>query len=133
TLSGDGAATRIEAVPVNAGFFDVMGVEPMLGRVFTQEDDRHAGRPRQIVLGHALWRARFGAGHGVTGSTISLDQEPFVVAGVMPAGFDFPFEAEAWVPAVPDSPAMAEGKALEMIGRLKPGVTIEQARADLEA
>lgn len=133
TLTGDGVVSRIEAVPVTAGFFDVMGVEPMLGRVFTQEEDRHAGGSRQIVLGHAVWRARFGAGHGVIGSTITLDQEPFIVAGVMPAGFDFPFQAEAWVPATPDSPAMAEGKALEMIGRLRPGVTIERARADLEA
>jgi predicted permease len=133
TLVGDGDASRIEAVPVTAGFFEVMGVEPMLGRVFTQEEDRHAGDSRQIVLGHAMWRARFGGSPLAIGRTITLDREPFVVAGVMPAGFDFPFEAEAWVPATPDSPAMTEGKALEMIGRLRPGVTIERARADVEA
>ena len=131
TLAGDGTPTRLEAVPVTAGFFDVMGVPPAIGRVFTASEDRDGVESRRIVLGHAMWRARFGGNAGVVGSTITLDEQSFLVTGVMPAGFDFPSGAEAWVPAAPDSPAMAEGKALEMIGRLRPGVTIAQARADL--
>nr|MBA3949128.1 ABC transporter permease [Acidobacteriota bacterium] len=85
------------------------------------------------VLSHALWRDRFGASTAVIDSVVAVDRQPYRIVGVMPEGFAFPFEAEAWVPAVPSSAPMAEGKALEIIGRLRTGVTVERARADVQA
>lgn len=133
TLSGGGEPARIEVVPVTASFFDVLGVAPAIGRAFAASEDRPGVESQRIVLGHALWRERFGGNRSAIDSAITLDGKPYVVIGVMPRGFDFPGSAEAWVPAVPGSASMAEGKSLDLIGRLKPGVTLDQARADLQA
>lgn len=132
TLTGAGVPSRIDAVAVSASLFDVLGVPPARGRAFLRdEEDRDDAEARRILLGHALWRDRFGANPAVIGSTVTLDREPYLVTGVMPEGFDFPFETDAWVPMVANSPSMSEGKMLGMIGRLKQGVSIEDARADL--
>lgn len=120
-------------MPVSASFFEVLGVMPALGRTFTAAEDLPGTSSRRIVLSHALWQARFGASTVIVDRMVTIDRVRFIITGVMPPGFAFPAGAEAWVPAVPSSPEMAEGKALGMIGRLREGVTIDQARADLRA
>ena len=133
TVTGAGDPIRVEAVPVTASFFGVLGVVPEHGRGFLPSEDRPGAESQRIVLSHALWRERFGANASAIDTVITLDRQPYRIVGVMPDGFAFPTDAEAWVPAVPTSPAMADGKALEIIGRLKTGVTIERARADVQA
>ncbi|MDQ3169052.1 MAG: ABC transporter permease [Acidobacteriota bacterium] len=133
TLTGDGDSTRVEAVPVTASFFGVLGVAPQLGRGFLPSEDRPGAESHRIVLSDRLWRERFSANPHVIDSIVTLDRQPHRIVGVMPGGFAFPADAEAWVPAVPGSAAMAEGKSLEIIGRLEPGVTIERAVADVQA
>ena len=133
TLTGAGDPARLEAVAVTASFFTVLGVRPALGRGFVEAEDRPGPDAQRIVLSHALWRERFGGDPAVIDRVVTLDRQPYRIVGVMPEGFAFPFDAEAWVPVVPGSAAMAEGKALEIIGRLEAGVTIERARADLQA
>ncbi|MDQ3069073.1 MAG: ABC transporter permease, partial [Acidobacteriota bacterium] len=133
TLTGAGDPARIEAVPVTASFFAVLGIEPAFGRGFLASEDRPGAESQRIVLSHRLWRDRFGENTAAIDTVITLDRHPYRIVGVMPEGFGFPFDAEAWVPAVPASDAMAEGKGLEIIGRLRSGVTIERARADVQA
>ena len=86
---------------MSADLFDLLGVAPIAGRTFVEGEDA-PGRDRVVVLGHALWQRRFGADPSVIGRAIRLDGEPYVVVGVMPAGFRFaPFwstRAEMWVP-----------------------------------
>ena len=133
TLAAGGDPVRIAAVAVSASFFDVLQTRPAFGRTFTVDEDRPGPASRRIVLSHALWRARFGGSPAAIDSSVTLDRETFVVTGVMPPGFAFPSNADAWIPVVPSSPAMAEGKALGMIGRLRDGVTLDQAKQDLHA
>ncbi len=133
TLTGAGDSIRVEAVPVTASFFAVLGVVPEHGRGFLPSEDRPGAESQRIVLSHALWRERFGANTAVVDTVVTLDRQPHRIVGVMRDGFAFPSDAEAWVPAVPTSDAMAEGKALEIIGRLKAAVTIARARADVQA
>ena len=130
-LASGGDPIRIGTVAVSASFFDVLQTRPALGRPFTPDEDRPGETSRRIVISHALWRARFGSSPSVIDSVVSVDREKFLVTGVMPPGFSFPSNADAWVPVVASSAAMAEGKTLGMIGRLREGVTIDQARADL--
>lgn len=133
TMTGGGDPIRIEAVPVTASLLGVLGVVPAHGRGFLASEDRPGGESQRIVLSHALWRDRFGADTAALDSVITLNRQPYRIVGVMPEGFAFPVDAEAWVPAVPGSASMAEGKSLEVIGRLHPGVTIERALADVQS
>lgn len=138
TLTGDGrAAQQLGVYVVSSNLFQVLRVAPMLGRDF-RWDEEQAGN-RGLMLSYGLWQTRFGGERSVVGRQIMLDGEPFTVAGVMPRGFLFPAETgvEAWTSIA----TSAEGKSptthqrgadeLEIIGRLKPGVSIAQAKADL--
>ena len=139
SLTGDGQAQQLGVYVVSSNLFQVLGIAPMLGRDF-RWDEEHAGN-RAIMLSYPLWLSRFGGRRDVVGQQIKLDGEPYTVAGVMPKGFLFPAETsvEAWTSIATD----AEGKdpstrqrgqdGLEVIGRLKPGVTVEQAKADLSS
>ena len=137
TLTGDGLAQQLGVYVVSSNLFQVLGVAPMLGRDF-RWDEEQAGN-RAIMLSYPLWLSRFGGQREVVGRQITLDGEPYTVAGVMPKGFLFPAETgvEAWISIATN----AEGKdpatgqrgmdELEIIGRLKPRVSIAQAKADL--
>ena len=114
---------------------DVLGVQPALGRTFTAEDDRR-GAARVAVLSQRLWRERFAADPGIVGRSLVLDREPFTVVGVMPEGFAYPAGVELWTPLVPGVSELAEQPGvfwMSALGRLKPGVSLEQARRDMAA
>jgi len=135
TLRGRGEPVQLVGRLVSSNFFSVLGVPPALGRAFVAEDDRR-GAARVVVLGHALWRDRFGADPLAVGSSVVLDREPFTVVGVMPEGFAHPAGAQLWTPLVPGVSELAEQPGvwwMSALGRLKPGVSLEQARRDMAA
>ena len=134
---------RVSGAVVSPDFFGVMGVRPRHGRPITPELDAPGG-PRVVVLGHAFWQRRFGGDPGVLGKAIDLDGEPRTVVGVMPEGFMFPAGAELWASsryAVPEHPlrptqdvtARRDTQYFSVVGRLRPGVGLEQARAEADA
>jgi len=117
----------------SADLLDVVGVQPMLGRWFTPEEDK-PGRPLMIVLSHGLWQQEFGSDPGVLGQPLSVNGEAGTVIGVMPPRFGFPTVQEVWtnLRAAPGDPRLRLVDRVEMVGKLKPGVTISQARAQLD-
>jgi putative ABC transport system permease protein len=132
SLTGDGEPDWIDVVSVTRSIFDVLRVPPALGRAFTEEEDRPKG-PRAVILGHALWRQRFGGDPSILGRTVTIDGVARQVVGVMPAGFAFPTPAmQVLVPMRVDRNDLG-GFNTPGIGRLRPGVTPEQAARDLAA
>jgi putative ABC transport system permease protein len=135
SLTGRGEPERIEGERVSASLFPLLGVAPALGRVFTAEEDR-GGAQGVIVLSHGLWRRRFGGDAGVIGQSLTLDNRQYTVVGVMPAHFRFPGrEQEFWTPMAfePDEAAGRGDHYLSVVARLKPGVTRQQAQAEMDA
>ena len=138
-------ATSLRGVKSSAEFFDVLGVKPVIGRGFAREDEQAGGGPGgfKVLLSHDYWSKNFGGDQSVLGRTIELDRRPHTIIGVLPTGFQFPIQADplnfyvtfAEDAAAPDNgtPQTAQrgNHSLESIARLKPGVTIEQAQADL--
>jgi predicted permease len=135
TLSGGTEPERIEAIYAEPGVFDVLATRPAAGRVFTPQDAR-PGAARVTVISHALWQRRFGADAGLIGRAVTIEGEPYRVVGIMPAGFRFPETTDLWVPLVltPSdlSPNQRGAHYVSAIGRLKDGVTVGQAQADLD-
>lgn len=141
TVSGDGDAEAVITAQVSADFFSVMGVPALLGRTFTVEETDRAdfnsaaaptGADPVAVLSHRLWVRRFGSDPGVVGRSIMLERRPFTVVGVMPKGFAAPdANVEAWIGwhIRPDQPR--DQHYVGAVARLKPGLTIEQAEAQL--
>jgi predicted permease len=132
SLTGDGEPVRLTAAAVTASLFPVFGVKPALGRTFLPEEDRPGGATQVAVLSHPLWQSRFGGDPAILGRTLRLEGRSYTVIGVMPAGFAFPDWAELWLPLAPDASADRTDKWLDVVGRLKPGIPVEQARADLD-
>ncbi len=124
---------RVEGRAVSAGFFELLGVTPALGRVFTPEEER-AGRESVVLLSDSLWRRRFGGDPGVLGRTLTIDGHVFTIAGVMPRDFDFPGGAECWAPLTVGAREREWTRARTwlVLARLKPGVSLEQARAEMD-
>src|SRR4051812_26060062 len=134
TLARDEGAERIVGVRASAGFFDVFGAQPALGRVFTAAEDE-PGRDQVVVLSHRFWTRQFGADRGILGRQITLDARPYTIIGVMPASFDFSAESEAlWVPIAftPERKALHDEHYLDVFGRLRDGVSLGQASDQLE-
>jgi putative ABC transport system permease protein len=117
-----------------ADTLDVLGIQPMLGRWFTPEEDK-PGRPLMIVLSHTVWQDEFGSDPAVLGQPLSVNGEPGTVIGVMPPRFGFPVVQQVWtnLRAAPGDPRLRLVDRVEMFGKLKPGVTRSQARAELDA
>jgi hypothetical protein len=138
TLTGRGEPERLDVVRATANLFPLLGVAPQLGRAFTPEEDR-PGAARVVILSHAFWQRGFGADPGVIGQSLRLDGESRLVIGVMPPGFKFIRKADVLLPRalnVPQVLAREPGDSLYVgyiIGRLKQGVSPDQARLDLEA
>jgi predicted permease len=133
-----GAAERVPGVEVSGDFFRVLGIAPALGRALRPEDDR-AQAPPVVVLGDVLWRRRFGGYPGIVGREVLIDEKPVRVIGVMPPGFAFPTRQVAWVPLV-SSPGDRRGardrrdlRDLRMMARLRPGVSPDEAWAEVRA
>jgi putative ABC transport system permease protein len=134
SLTGNGEPLRVGGEMVSAALFRVLQVEPMLGRTFTDEEDR-AAAPRAVLLGYGLWADRFGSNPSLVGQTIRLNDESYEVVGVMPRGFRFPdTDDQLWTPLglTPQQLANHGSHFLRVIGRLKPAVTVAQAQADLD-
>jgi putative ABC transport system permease protein len=133
-LSGDAGAERVSVLAATANFFETLRVKPMLGRPFLSGEDA-PGRNQVVVLGEGLWRRRFGGDPGVLGRTITLDGEPYEVVGVMASAFTFPARLpnDAYLPLQPTAEERATRGShwLGVIGRLRDGVTLEQANAEL--
>jgi putative ABC transport system permease protein len=134
--SADAVPERLEAMSVSANLFPLLGVNPALGQVFDVEQSE-PGRGGAVILSSGLWRRRYGADTGVVGRTIRMNGQTYRVQGVMPAGFEFTLRAgstpDVWIPlALPNSPPRQDG-SLRLIARLKPGVSIEQAQANMTA
>ena len=133
--AADSDPERLRSVQVSTNFFSVLGVSPVLGRAFEPAESQ-TGRHRVLILSDALWRSRYNADPAIVGRTITLNGRPFQVVGVMPAAFRFPAaDIQAWVPFVmsPEIAQLRRPHYLRPIARLKPRVTIEQARADMTA
>lgn len=129
-------AEMIEGVVAAAALFDVLGTRPLLGRVFTADEDQ-PGRDNVVVISHGLWANRFAADPAVLGRTLRLDGAPVTVIGVMPEGFDHPLfwgRADFWRPLAltPAQVTMRGNNWLAALGRLAPGVTLAQAQAELD-
>ena len=134
SLTGSGDPVRVGGEMVSGSLFRLLKVEPALGRLFNAEEDG-ASPSRVVLLGHGLWVDRFGSNPSIVGETIRLNDEPYTVVGVMPRGFQFPdTDDQLWMPLglTPDQLANHGSHFLRVLGRLKPGVTIAQAQADLE-
>ncbi len=141
TLSANGEAERVSGVRVTPGFFRAIGIEPSLGRAFTEAENRWDNR-RHVIVSAALWRRRFGADPAIVGRPIQLGGRPHVVTGVMPDGVeDLMAErlyagADVWLPLAYDASlpfACRTCRHLRVVGRLRPGVTVEAAQAEVGA
>jgi putative ABC transport system permease protein len=138
TLQRDGESQRLDATEVSSNIFDVLGTAPMLGRSFRWDEEKPGNRA--VMLSYSLWRTAFGSSKGIVGRSIALGDLSYIVVGVMPESFHFPIENPGpamWVSiansAAGKEPTTAQrgNDHLEVIGRLKPGVTPDQAKADL--
>jgi len=134
-LTGDGEPQRLRAIVATGDLFRALGVEPALGRTFAPDDDQD-GRDNVVVLSHAFWQSRFGANREIVGQTVTLNNGKHTVIGVMPAWFEFPdARTEIWRPMAmsAEQAQNRQGKWLRVIGRLKAGVSPEQASAEMNA
>src|SRR5215212_5564966 len=135
-LTGNGEPVQLESAKVTGRFFNVLGARAAVGRVFDETDDRTGG-PAVVVLSDRLWRERFGADPKVVGRTLTLNQTAFNVIGVSPPAFNFPSGVDLWIPLLAvASPRGIDNRGvvyLQTVGRLKEGVTLGQAEADLNA
>ena len=128
-VATDDGADRMDGASVSADFAKVLRIEPVLGRMFTAEEDRPNG-PNVALIGTALWRERFGGRADVLGQTMRLNSRQFTIIGVLPPSADFPGGVRLWTPLQGD-PTSVNNYSYDGIGRLKPGVTLEQGASDL--
>jgi len=132
-LTGSGDPERLEGQRVSTNLFPLLGVEPQIGRVFTAAEDQ-PGNERVVLLSYGLWQRRFGGDAGIVGKSLQLSGAGYTVVGVMPARFQFPTaDDEVWVPIAftQEDAANRDRHYLRVVGRLKPGVTLAQAQADM--
>jgi predicted permease len=135
-LAGPDRTEQLFALHLSSDVLPLLGVEPLLGRVFRQ-DEEHLGHEHVVVISYNLWKNRFSSDGGAIGRTMVLDGEPFAIIGVMPQTFRFaPFwatKAEVWAPMVLDARKADTGASLRLFARLAPNVTVPRARAEMTA
>ena len=132
-LTNAGDPESIPGYQLSANFFDLLGVSPIVGRTFSRGEDS-AGHERVVVLAYQLWQRRFAGDRGILGKTITLNNQPFTVIGVMPADFYYPVrDNQLWTPlAIPPGAAADRSlRFLRVLGRLKPSVSLQQAQSEL--
>ncbi len=132
TLTDSDKPEQVDACSATSGFFSTLGVQPALGRVFLLEEDQ-PGHSNVVVLSHRFWQEHFGSNPGVVGHEIKMDGRSYLVAGVMPANFQFPDFAQMWTPmAWTDKEKAVRGEHHSVVvARLKPGVDLKQAQAEM--
>ncbi len=137
-LTGHGDPAQVAVGRVTPNFFNMLGVQPQLGRLFIEDEGRPEGKP-VVLLSDSLWRSRYGSDRSIVGQTITLDGIPHTVLGVLPAGLQFPFvgEADVWTPRyfeltlIPPQKLRQGVGYLSYVGRMKPATTLNQADAEL--
>jgi predicted permease len=135
----DGGTTRaIKMTFTNPALFTLLGIQPLLGRTFTEAEDMEGGPVRQLVLSHGLWQSQFGSDTGVLGRTVRLRGDSYTVIGVMPSDFRYPGRSDVWVPLMARYASYAnafwrarDARLHSVLARLRPGVSLDQAQADL--
>ncbi|HXX24513.1 MAG TPA: ABC transporter permease [Terriglobia bacterium] len=131
-LTGGGQPSYVSGRATEGNFFSTLGVAPLLGRTWVKGEDKE-GANREVVLSYGLWASQFATDRGLVGRKIQLNSQAYTVVGVMPRRFDYPPGVELWVPMDMSQKALG-GRGdhqYQALGRLKPGVTLQQAQADL--
>ena len=140
-LTGGGEPLRLLGAVVNADLFPLLGAQPAIGRTFRPDEDKPGEGGRVVVLGHGLWQRQFGSDPNVVGRAVTLNGNSYTVVGVMPAGFTFPIEStpiELWTTVAEDASGkepitgMRGAHYMNVIARLKPGVTEAQAQGEMD-
>jgi putative ABC transport system permease protein len=132
-LTGSGAPEQVRGAMVTGGFFDVLGTRALIGRAITRDDDAIGG-PDVVVLGHSVWARRFGSDRGIVGRRVTIEGVSREVIGVMPEAFGYPLLSEIWMPlrfSADDLATQRGAHYLDVVARLKPGATLETARAEI--
>ena len=134
SLTGDGHPQKVQAFRISSNLFEMLGVQPLLGRAFTNEEEE-TGKDQEIILGQALWEQRYASDPQILGKNIKVDGKSYTVVGVMSKGFDFPMPAEAWIPLAIDVKGRQsrDSRWLWVLGRLKPGISFSEASAEMQA
>src|SRR6195256_199394 len=134
----DSEPLRVTSAAITRGLIDTLGVQPAMGRNFTAEEDRNGG-PNVALISHGLWQRAFGGENNIIGKQIQVNSQSTTVVGVMPRDFAFPpgsnDQVEVWLPFQfdPANPGGRGSHFLSVVARLKPGVTVEQARAEMNS
>jgi len=135
-VTDDGVAIYANIGLVTGGFFEVLGIQPILGRAFTPGDDNH-GAENVIVISSGFWQRRYGRSRAIVGHHVRIDERPFTIVGVMPPDLDYPTGIEIWrtTNSVPtDGPfGDAARREVNLIGRMRPGISLEQAASEITA
>jgi predicted permease len=134
TLTGLGEPSLVIAYEFSADYFHVLGVAPLLGRAFLAEEEQ-PGKNHVVVLSYSFWQSHFGGNRDVAGKSITLDGQPYTITGVMPPDFKYPSFTELWTPytVLPEAANDRAYRYLRVMARLKPGVTLQQALAEMNA
>ena len=132
-ITGQGEPEGLLGSRASGDLFETLGAKPLIGRVFTRDEDQ-PGRNHVAVLSFGLWQRRFASAPDIVGKTVRLEDKPFTVVGVMPQDFHFPLAAEIWTPlAMGDEERATRGaRYIDVVGRLKPGISARQAAAEME-
>jgi putative ABC transport system permease protein len=131
-LTGGDQPETLQGAEVTAGFFETLKIHLPLGRGFNADEDRPGGK-NVVVIGYRIWQQRFGGQPSVLGKTISLNNQPFEIVGVAPPELQLPNKSEVWTPLGADYEQAGRGAHfLSVLGRLKPGTSLQQARAEME-
>src|ERR1044071_2299878 len=133
-LGADGAEPeRVPRAGVKTGFFNVLGVQPFLGRAFLPEDDK-PGTITAAIISHGLWKRRFGSDPAIVGKQVQISSRPITVVGVMPPGFEYPEQTQIWVTsAVNISEEPRDNRSWSAMARLNPGFDVKQTQIRLSA
>jgi len=133
-LAGGEKPEQVRSNFVSWNFFDALGVRPLLGRVFIPSDEQ-TSKPQVVILGRKIWQRDFGSDPNVIGRAVTIDGQPETIVGVLPADIPSLSAAEIWVPAPMLAPGMSvrRGHFLGTVGRLRPGVSLKEAQAELDA
>jgi putative ABC transport system permease protein len=134
SLTGVGAPEKVQGFLVSTNFFEICSAQPMLGRGFVAGEDQ-SGNDNVVVLGENIWAQRFGADPKLVGQIVHFDGKPYTVIGVMPRKFSFPKTAELWFPMAlsPADWKVRNNHEFMVLGKLKPGVSLESANSELRA
>jgi predicted permease len=132
-ITDDGRTEPARGVEINASVFRILSTQPLMGRTLIENDERLSAPP-VVVIGHDLWQARFDGDPGIVGRTVYLGSVVYTIVGVMPADFGFPMNQNLWMPLKVQATGLrrGEGPAVRMFGRLKEGIGLATARAELD-